>query len=341
MGLADKADRFNNTNGGLPNMGLGPLSGTSRLNIFDRLQQFSNVQKAPPIKFKDLEAVVSSTIRYNILPFQVRVDYFPVTSASVNTSITVVFDRSDLQYKQKDGIAEAAVELSARIQTQTRKPVGRPMEELLTVPVPAELLGSVITGQSVYNTIRPLQPGKYKLSIVAKDMVSQNVGTYDIALDVPIFDEQELTASSLVLADQLEKVATRSIGQGQFVIGSSKVRPRITESFKQSETLGIYMQIFNFEPNEDTNKPEGTVAYEIVRNGSDEKVLEFEENLSALSGGAAQMVIEKKLKLDSMTPGEYTLKIKVTDSLRDESLTRSAKFKVTQATDTTQAAFAK
>jgi hypothetical protein len=176
---------------------------------------------------------------------------------------------------------------------------------------------------------------------VAKDMVSQNIGTYDIALDVPVFDEDALTASSLVLADQLEKVATRSIGQGQFVIGSSKVRPRLSESFKQSETLGIFMQIFNFEPNEETNKPEGNVAYEIVRNSTGEKVLEFEENLSSLAGGASQMIIEKKLKLESMAPGEYTLKIKINDTVREESLTRSAKFKVTQATDTTQAVLAK
>ncbi len=32
------------------------------------------------------------------------------------------------------------------------------------------------------------------------------------------------------------------------------------------------------------------------------------------------MIIEKKLKLDSMTPGEYTLKIKVTDTKRNETL---------------------
>ena len=113
----------------------------------------------------------------------------------------------------------------------------------------------------------------------------ENMSSYDIALDVPEFNEDRLSASSLILADQLEKVPTRSIGSGMFVIGSSKVRPRMNETFKQSETLGIYMQVYNFEPSEDTHKPEGTVTYQIIRNGTGEKVLEFTEDVAALTGG--------------------------------------------------------
>jgi hypothetical protein len=116
--------------------------------------------------------------------------------------------------------------------------------------------------------------------------------------------------------------------QGQFVIGSSKVRPRVNETFKRTETLGIYMQVYNFEPNEDTRKPEGSVTYEIIRSGSGEKVLEFTEDVATLTGGASQLVIEKRLKLDGFQPGEYTVQIKVTDRLRNESLSPTAKFKV-------------
>jgi len=294
------------------------------------------------VKFKDLEEDVHSVIRTNILPMQYQIDYFPVTEASVNASLTIMFDRSDLQYKQKDGIAEAVVELQARIQTITRKPVGTPKEQLVTVQVPAEQLAAVVSGQSVYNTMIPLQPGKYKLTIIAKDMVSKNMAVEDIALDVPVIDPDELSASSLILADQLEKVPSRSIGQGQFVIGSTKVRPRLNDTFKTNETLGIFMQVFHFEANEDTRKPEGKIEYEVVRNGSGEKILEFSEDVGTIPNAAAsQTIIEKKLKLEAMEPGEYTLKIKVTDTIRDSSLTRSSKFKVVQAGPSTQAALTK
>jgi GWxTD domain-containing protein len=326
MGLADKNDRFSTANPMM--LGGGPLSGTAQMNMFDRLQRFVNIEKAPSIKFKDLDAVVNSTVRYNLLPMQVRVDYIPVTESTVNTSITIQFNREDLQFRQDKGLAEGLINLTARITTMTGRRIGRTVEEVLEVRGPAEELAKLQVGKSIYNFTVPLLPNRYKLTVVAKDVVGDNLVNYDVALNVPAFDEDVLSSSSLILADVLEKIPTRSTGVGQFVIGSSKVRPKVDETFKRSDLLGIYMQVYNFEPDEATMKPKGTVTYEIVRNGSNEKVLEFTEDVSALTGGAAQMVIEKKLKLEGLTPGEYTIQIKVTDQKRNETLSPSAKFKV-------------
>src|ERR1041385_1830476 len=109
LGLADKADRFTRTDGPLLGTGGQPLP--AKMNQFDRLQQYTNLQKAPAIKFKDLEALVQSTIKYNLLPMKVRMDYFPLTSSLVTTNLTLQFERKDLQYKQKDGVSEAAVNI--------------------------------------------------------------------------------------------------------------------------------------------------------------------------------------------------------------------------------------
>ena len=40
------------------------------MNEFTRLEQYANLMKAPAIKFKDLDAVVSSNIKYNTLPMR-------------------------------------------------------------------------------------------------------------------------------------------------------------------------------------------------------------------------------------------------------------------------------
>ena len=69
---------------------------STRLQPFERLQQYANLQKPPVIKFKDLEAAVNSKITYNILPMRVRVDYVRMTNSSVLTNITLLFERSDL-----------------------------------------------------------------------------------------------------------------------------------------------------------------------------------------------------------------------------------------------------
>jgi hypothetical protein len=67
----------------------------------------------------------------------------------------------------------------------------------------------------------------------------------------------------------------------------------------------------------------------ITKNGSNEKVFEFSEEISAISGGASQVVIEKLLPLQNMEPGQYTLRMKVVDKKRNQTLTPSATFTVT------------
>ena len=67
------------------------------------------------------------------------------------------------------------------------------------------------------------------MNIVAKDVVAGNMNNYELALDVPHYDDEKLAQSSLILADIIEKVPTKSIGTGMFVIGDTKVRPRLRE----------------------------------------------------------------------------------------------------------------
>src|SRR5215469_2963136 len=69
MGLANKADRF--TNSGLEQLGAGPFNQDLQSKQFDRLEQFAKLNRPPAIKFKDLEEVVTTKVRYNLLPFDV------------------------------------------------------------------------------------------------------------------------------------------------------------------------------------------------------------------------------------------------------------------------------
>jgi GWxTD domain-containing protein len=327
LGLADKADRFTRTDGTL--LGTGSMPLPAKMNQFTRLEQYTNLQKAPAIKFKDLEALVQSTIKYNLLPMKVRLDYFPITGSSVLTNLTLQFERKDLQYKQKDNYSEGAVNIFAKIETLTRRQVIRPIEEVVSIPpVPTEMLQQATQGSAIYQKQIPLAPGTYRLTVAAKDIVSGNTTTYEQRLDVPRSEDDRLAMSSLVVADMIEKVPTKSIGAGQFVIGASKVRPRVNTRFKRDEKFYFYLQLYNFEIDELTHKPDGEVQYEVVKSGTNEKVLDFTEDLTKLTGGASQMIIEKGLPLQDFAPGDYTLKIKVTDKKRNETLTPTATFTV-------------
>jgi Txe/YoeB family toxin of Txe-Axe toxin-antitoxin module len=285
--------------------------------------------KAPAIKFKDLDAIVSSNIRYNTLPMQVRSDFIRVTDATVYANICVQFKNSDLNFATKDKVAKATVNIYGRITTLTRRSVNW-FEDTVSAQVPAEMLQQAMNGSQIYSKRIPLAPGTYRLNIVAKDTVGNTVNNYETALVVPHYDEDQLAASSVILADELERVPTNSIGTGQFVIRSSKVRPRVNNTFKQNETMGIYTEFYNLGMDAKTKKPEGTIEYDVVNTTDNKTVASVTDDIKNIQNASPFLVTaEKQMKLKGLAPGKYKLVLKVTDALKNQSITPSAEFTVT------------
>jgi GWxTD domain-containing protein len=328
LGMSSKTDRFNRTDG--THLGVPFGAETEKMNEFNRLEQFAKLQRPPAIKFHDLEAAVNSIVKFNILPLRVRADFFPVTEASVLTFVTLQFDNKDLQFINKEGVQRATVNIFGKISTMTRRVVTN-FEDTVTVDSPLEYLATMSARKSIYNKTLPLPPGTYRLNVVCKDVVAGNIGTYEAAIIVPRMDGEKLMASNIVLADLIEHVPTKSIGMGQFVIGTAKVRPRVDDVFKRDEKMGIYFKIYNFGTAEGDNRvPSGEVTYEVIKNGTNEKIFEASEDVAKIPGASAnQVTVEKLLPLNTLAPGQYTLRVKITDKNRNQVLTPSAQFTVT------------
>ncbi len=328
MGLTTKADRFRRTDG--TRMGT-PIGGAQsiRYNQFERLQLYANIFKPPTVKFKDLEAIVNSTIDYDTLPYDVDIHFVRVTNSSVLSGITVLLRNENLMFKEENGLHKAVANIFGRITTMTRR-VQSTFEDTVSIQTTTERMHQEVGRASVYNKSVPLAPGMYRLELVVKDLVGETMGTYRTALRVPEYDDEALSASSLIIADKIERVPTRSLGTGQFVIGSSKVRPRIDDSFKRSEKMGIYMQIYNLGQSEETSRPQGNVTYQIARlDNPDDLLLNFTENVNDIRGASArQVVIEKLLPLQSLQPGEYRLNLLVEDQVKNQTLTPTTTFKI-------------
>ncbi len=326
MGLSDKTQMFSRTDG--THLGTGNQPLPESMNEFTRLEQYAKLQAPPAIKFKDLEAAVNSSIRYNTLPMQVRADYIRVTDATVLTSLSILFKNNDLNYATKDKISKATINLYGRVTSLTRRRVNW-FEDTVVSEIPAEMLQKAMNGSQIYSKTIPLAPGTYRLNVVAKDVVGNTINNFEMALNVPHYDEDQIGASSVILADEIERVPTKSIGAGQFVIRSSKVRPRVGDTFKQNETMGIYTEFYNLGMDEKTKKPEGTIEYDVL-NASNQTVMSQTENITAIPNASAFLVtVEKKLPLRSLAPGKYTLRLKMNDKLKNQSLTPSAQFTVT------------
>jgi len=328
LGLSGKRDRFMRSDG--TRMG-APISGVQgmRYNQFERLQRYVALQKPPVIKFKDLEAVVDSSIEFNTLPVRVEVQYSRITNEAILTGVTVQLENKDLVFREEDSRHKAIINIYGRVTTMTRRPAAV-FEDVVTVDTTAERLPYESERSSLYQKPLILPPGMYRLEIVTKDIVGETMSTYRTAITVPKFDDESLASSSLILADRIERVPMRSLGLGQFVIGSSKVRPRITEEFRQDERLGIYLEVYNLGEDDLTAEPKGSVTYQVATlNQPNELLLDFTESIDQIRGATSkQMIVEKLLPLKTLEPGEYRLSLKVTDAVKNETLTPTTTFKI-------------
>jgi GWxTD domain-containing protein len=335
MGLASKTDRFS---GGMERLGRGAFNSDIQSKQFDRLEQFAKLNRAPSVKFKDLEEVVSTKIRYNLMPFDVRVDFVKVTEDTVLVPITIQIKNKDVTFVEKEGVSHGLVNIFGRVTTLTGR-VAQTFEDTVSIDVPKELLPNAVQKSSVYWKALPLRSGRYRVDVVVKDVANGEgrLGTWRTGILVPNMGEDRgLVASTLILADKMEKVPTRDVGTGSFVIGTTKVRPRVNSAdgkptiFKKTEKINFWMQVYNLGVDQKTNKSSATIEYEIVNTATNQPVVHTTENSGEGGNTGDQFTVEKSLSLASVPPGVYQLNIKVNDNISKQTINPipSAKFAV-------------
>jgi GWxTD domain-containing protein len=329
MGLSTQAQRFTQSNGSTAPLGSAQLNGGGGLESqdeFTRLEQFAKVQAPPPVKFKDLEEVVSSRILRNQISFDYRFDFMRITSDTILVPVTVQIQNKQMTFRDHDGVQSASLNLFGRISSMTGRVI-QTFEDVIQRDFPDSLLEPSLKGFSIYQKAVPLRPGLYKLDLVIKDVNSGNVGVVNARLAVSPIPDDKLEASSLILADQMEPVSSKDVGVGQFVLGSTKVRPKLDSEFHSDQALDIYLQFYNLKVDEKTHKNNVSLDFKITQNGTlvSHEVKTGEE----LQQNGEQITVQQTIQPKTLPPGKYKLDVQATDQVANTSVTRSAEFTIT------------
>jgi GWxTD domain-containing protein len=332
QGQAKQADRF--SGGGLEQLGAGPMSAQNQSKQFDRLDRFAKLMAPPEIKFKDLESFMATSKILTGPPFlfDVRTDYVKVTNDTILVPVTLQIRNSDITFTNKDGVAMGTVNILGRVSNLNHKAI-QTFEDTVSVQVPSELLARKRADQSVYWKSLPLRPGLYKIDIVIKDVNNpDHIGRWQRSLNVPAYDDDRLASSSLILASSMERVPSKDIGAGNFIIGDTHITPRVPTginvpvTFHRAQNLNFWMQVYNLGIDEKSKQNGATIEYEILDLANNKAILETHELTSKTNPNADQVTIEKSLPLGSLQPGKYQVNIKVNDGITKQQIAESAPF---------------
>ena len=329
MGLSTQAQRFTQTNGSTAPLGSAQINGGGGLESqdeFTRLEQFAKVQAPPPVKFKDLEEVVSSRILRNQISFDYRFDFMRITGDTILVPVTVQIQNKQMTFRDHDGVQSASLNLFGRISSMTGRVI-QTFEDVIQRDFPDSLLEASLKGFSIYQKAIPLRPGLYKMDLVIKDVNSGNVGVINTRLAVSPIPDDKLEASSLILADQMEPVSSKDVGVGQFVLGSTKVRPKLDAEFHTDQALDIYLQFYNLKVDDKTHKNSVSLDFKITQNG---QVVSHEVKTGEeLQQNGEQITVQQTIQPKTLAPGKYKIDIQATDQVANQTVTRSAEFTVT------------
>ena len=333
MGMAKREDRMN---GGLEQLGSGPMSSSQQSKQFDRIALYAKILAAPPIKFKDMEQYITSAQILKGPPFlfDVRTDYVKVTNDTVLVPVTLQVRNQDMTFNTKDGVSTATVNILGQVSNINHRIV-QTFEDTVNVQVPSEFLASTQLERKVYWKALPLRPGIYKVDIVIKDVNNpDHIGTWRRSVNVPKYDDDRLSASSLILASSMARVPSKEIGAGSFVIGNTKVVPSVSTgpqvpvTFKKNGNLNFWMQVYNLGIDDKSKQNNAEIQYLVTDLATNKQVLDTTESTAKMNPNADQVTLEKTLPLGGLQPGRYSLSIKVNDGVSKQQIAQTAPFTV-------------
>jgi GWxTD domain-containing protein len=322
LGLTTKADRI--AYGGFGGGGQGNqlFSQRAKDNPFEKLDRLNKLSRPPKVKFNDLKGIAESDLpkpSFDALSAALNINLLRVTDAAALTSFTVEMENQDLVYKEVGGLPQAAINIFAKI-TNVSGRRARMFEDVVTSSFTPEALAIGQQQKSTYNNSVVLTPGNYKIDVVVRDVNSGKTGVLRKGFTVPKYEEGKLSTSTLILASKIEPLNWR-LTSGRFVLGSLKVIPNATAEFKQDQTLGIYMQIYNVGIDQATLRPSADIEYVISQKS--EVVMRIKEDgkngFSSIN--SQQMTLARLVPLKDFKPGFYDVQVTIKDNVLNQTLT--------------------
>ena len=325
MGEASRADRIVKLTNPMP--GSNPLligHGRAKDQPFEKLLFLTNLQRPPSIDFADFRRPeVLTNIRYELLPFEVEVHHFPVNENNYLVPITIMIPDKYLDYMAEGDVYRSVIDIYGQVSAVNGR-ILNVFEE--TIGSTKDTQGSTENAdqKSIYQKSMQLAPGRYKLDVIIHDANSEKVGTRSVGIILPSVSKENLTISSVVLADRIDFDA--AVGQAS-PFGPAKVFPNVSRVFQQDQELLIFFQLSNFEIDASSKSGYLVSLADIIKDS--QKVLSQQLKIDDMNAeNKERLHLVHKFDLSGLQSGAYELILDVQDQISDQRLQRRIPFQI-------------
>jgi len=296
---------------------------THRDMPFEKLLLSGRLNKAPEIKYKDLEAVVGTRVSYSDVPLEYSADFVRISSRQVLIPVTLEIPNSALTYSNQYGFYIGKLHIYGQVTTLGRRRQAV-FEDEIARDFTEETYEAGLLASSLFQKQLVLRPGLYKLELVVKDMESGDMTSLEKRLQVPEFPEDSLCLSSVILARSIEKAENPQ--DTRFLFGSLKVLPKVDSTFRQDQEMGFYFQVYGLQQDAATAKPNARVEFAVAPQGEDPAY--WRDASRMLLAYSTHATVARIGSLSAYQPGDYELKLRITDNISAEKIETSVPFSI-------------
>lgn len=179
-----------------------------------------------------------------------------------------------------------------------------------------------------------IPPGTYKATFgIAQNGAPVSLVTTDMKLSG--VEKDASGASALMLSNNIYPMTEAQAPTEPFAFGGLKVVPKADKVFRTSEELWYFLELRNPGINNDTGKPRTAVKVTMAGTTADGKKVRMagaaqETPAEESKGMPGRYVIGSTIPLAKIKPGDYTLTVKVTDMVKNQTYDLSGDFTIVE-----------
>jgi 5-hydroxyisourate hydrolase-like protein (transthyretin family) len=258
------------------------------------------------------------------LNFETQINYFRQSDNRVLAALVVQTENDQLSFTDSGGLQTARMNIFGRVITVANRNVGKFEDSVVTTATADELV-SARKRKSVYAKGFILEPGRYRVDVMLRDVQSGAMGVQRVGFVVPEFPADRLSASSVVLAAKLENLE-RGAAVSPFVIGTTKVIPNLAATYHRGEPVGVYLQVYNAAIDQTTLKPAADAEYVLLKDGKE--ITKQLEDWRQINDAGERLTLTRLIDTRNLAAGEYQIQINLRDHVSGQTLSPSAKFTI-------------
>jgi VWFA-related protein len=282
----------------------------------------AQVQAGPPPDTV-LRGALESSPSESAIPVRLSADFVKAENGVPQVVVSANIDTTTLLFDQARDDRQATVDLASGVYDASGTLKASLENEQRTIDLAPSGGHRALTEGLAYQKGMALEPGRYEVRLAAVQKGTGMLGSASQWVEIPDLAGGRLALSSLFL---MQAVGAPDVGSAGADAAPVLRSAQALRRFRRDESL--YLWLYAYNPKRDASGATSLVSQsEVLRSG----VLLGSATPEVMAQGEAQSPLvshTSRIKLQPLEPGDYELRVTVTDRNAQEKATRSVGFTV-------------